>query len=249
MAEGAAQGTGEMAAKMAAEAIPDPGRPIYLEEAKVRIEAALGAEIGFVERLVWFWSNISASRPTRSRACPAPTSARPSAPTCSAASPTCCWRSRAIRRCCSISTRRRRWAPNSIAGINRTPRPQREPRARDPGAAYAGRAHRLHPGRRHRLRQRAHRMDLAAARRQSRARRRIHLQSAAARARAAEGAWKRPTTTKRVEQGRAVLRDLAAHPATATHVATKLARYFIADEPPPALVEQLAKAFRDTDGD
>ena len=53
---------------------------------------------------------ISASRPTRSRACPAPTSARPSALTCSAASPTCCWPPRAIRRCCSISTRRFRWA-------------------------------------------------------------------------------------------------------------------------------------------
>jgi uncharacterized protein (DUF1800 family) len=52
-----------------------------------------------------------------------------------------------------------------------------------------------------------------------------------------------------VEQGRAVLRDLAAHPSTATHVATKLARYFIADEPPPALVERLAKVFRDTSGD
>ena len=46
-----------MAAKMAAEAVPDPGRPIYLEEARVRIATALGAEIGFVERLVWFWSN------------------------------------------------------------------------------------------------------------------------------------------------------------------------------------------------
>jgi uncharacterized protein (DUF1800 family) len=52
-----------------------------------------------------------------------------------------------------------------------------------------------------------------------------------------------------VEQGRAVLADLARHPATATHVATKLVRYFIADEPPPALVERLARAFRDTDGD
>ena len=30
---------------------------IYLDEAKARIHAALGAEIGFVERLVWFWSN------------------------------------------------------------------------------------------------------------------------------------------------------------------------------------------------
>jgi uncharacterized protein (DUF1800 family) len=46
-----------------------------------------------------------------------------------------------------------------------------------------------------------------------------------------------------------VLRDLAAHPATATHVATKLARHFVADEPPPALVEQMAKTFRDTEGD
>ena len=51
-----------------------------------------------------------------------------------------------------------------------------------------------------------------------------------------------------VEQGRAVLEDLARHPATATHVATKVVRYFIADEPPPALVERLAKVFRDTDG-
>jgi uncharacterized protein (DUF1800 family) len=52
-----------------------------------------------------------------------------------------------------------------------------------------------------------------------------------------------------VEQGRAVLTDLARHPATATHIATKLARHFVADEPPPALVEQLAKTFRDTEGD
>ena len=52
-----------------------------------------------------------------------------------------------------------------------------------------------------------------------------------------------------VEQGRAVLADLARHPATAKHIATKLARHFIADEPPPALVERLAKRFLDTDGD
>ena len=52
-----------------------------------------------------------------------------------------------------------------------------------------------------------------------------------------------------VEQGRAVLADLARHPATATHVATKLARYFAADDPPPSLVDRLARTFRDTDGD
>jgi len=52
-----------------------------------------------------------------------------------------------------------------------------------------------------------------------------------------------------VEQGRAVLADLARHPATARHVATKLARHFIADEPPPALVDRLTQRFLDTDGD
>jgi uncharacterized protein (DUF1800 family) len=49
-------------------------------------------------------------------------------------------------------------------------------------------------------------------------------------------------------QGEAVLRDLAAHPATATHVATKLVRHFIADDPPPAAVERVARAFVDSGG-
>jgi uncharacterized protein (DUF1800 family) len=52
-----------------------------------------------------------------------------------------------------------------------------------------------------------------------------------------------------VEQGRSVLADLARHPATARHVAAKLARHFIADDPPPALVERLTQRFLDTDGD
>ena len=51
-----------------------------------------------------------------------------------------------------------------------------------------------------------------------------------------------------VDQGEAVLRDLAAHPATALHVATKLARHFIADEPPPEAVARIARAFRNSDG-
>jgi uncharacterized protein (DUF1800 family) len=52
-----------------------------------------------------------------------------------------------------------------------------------------------------------------------------------------------------VEQGRAVLRDLANQPATATHIATKLARYFVADVPPEPLVERMAKTFLDSSGD
>ncbi len=42
---------------------------------------------------------------------------------------------------------------------------------------------------------------------------------------------------------RRVLHDLAFHPATATFIATKLARHFVADTPPPALVERLAKTY------
>ncbi|HJY47692.1 MAG TPA: DUF1800 family protein [Stellaceae bacterium] len=50
-------------------------------------------------------------------------------------------------------------------------------------------------------------------------------------------------------QGRAVLADLARHPATAKHIATKLARHFVADDPPPPLVHRLTQCFLDTDGD
>ena len=52
-----------------------------------------------------------------------------------------------------------------------------------------------------------------------------------------------------VEQGRAVLADLARHPATAKHVAAKLARHFIADYPSAMLVDRLTQRFLDTDGD
>ncbi|MBD3733003.1 MAG: DUF1800 domain-containing protein [Sphingopyxis sp.] len=50
-------------------------------------------------------------------------------------------------------------------------------------------------------------------------------------------------------QGEAVLRDLAVHPATAAHIATKLARHFTGDTPSPALVERLTADFRQTGGD
>src|SRR5512140_3209525 len=41
-------------------------------------------------------------------------------------------------------------------------------------------------------------------------------------------------------QARAVLHDLAAAPATARHIAFKLARHFVADEPPSGVVQRLA---------
>lgn len=42
---------------------------------------------------------------------------------------------------------------------------------------------------------------------------------------------------------------LARSPATAHHISYKLAQYFVADQPPAALVERLAKRFEQTDGD
>jgi uncharacterized protein (DUF1800 family) len=51
------------------------------------------------------------------------------------------------------------------------------------------------------------------------------------------------------EQARAVLVDLGSAPATATHIATKLARHFVADTPPITVVERLSDAFRRSDGD
>lgn len=51
------------------------------------------------------------------------------------------------------------------------------------------------------------------------------------------------------EQGKAALLHLAGHPATASHVAHKLARHFVSDDPPKALVDKLASTFRTTDGD
>jgi uncharacterized protein (DUF1800 family) len=50
-------------------------------------------------------------------------------------------------------------------------------------------------------------------------------------------------------QAQAALADFARHPATARHIAVKLGRHFVADDPPPAVVAALAETFTRTDGD
>ena len=50
-------------------------------------------------------------------------------------------------------------------------------------------------------------------------------------------------------QGEAALADIARHPSTAKFIATKLARHFVADDPPPALVARLEAVFKTHDGD
>jgi uncharacterized protein (DUF1800 family) len=51
------------------------------------------------------------------------------------------------------------------------------------------------------------------------------------------------------QDGVQVIDILARHPATARFISTKLARHFVADDPPAALVERMARSFTKTDGD
>ncbi len=52
-----------------------------------------------------------------------------------------------------------------------------------------------------------------------------------------------------IEDGLEVLDQLAAHPSTARHIATKLAVRFVSDQPPRRLVDRLANRFRSSGGD
>jgi len=49
-------------------------------------------------------------------------------------------------------------------------------------------------------------------------------------------------------QARAVLHDLALSSATARHISTKLARHFVADDPPTALVDRMSEAYLSSRG-
>jgi uncharacterized protein (DUF1800 family) len=242
------QGAMEMAQKTALDSVPDPGRPIYLDEAKVRIEAALAAETGFAERLVWFWSNhfcISAD----------------SIRSMSGAYEREAIRPHVLGRFVDLLLAAEghpamlfyldnigSLGPNSVAGINRN-RGLNENLARESmelhtlgvrsgytqddvinfakiltGWTWLPPVDNPDHGGEFVFNPRLHEPG-------------------------PQKVMDKVYAQEDVEQGRAVLRDLAANPATATHVASKLARYFVADSPPPALVERMAKAFLDSEGD
>lgn len=235
-------------AKAAAEAVPDPGRQFYLDETKVRTEAALIAEIGFAERLVWFWSNhfcISADK-IQSMA---------GAYEREAIRPHVLGRFADLLLAAESHPAMLFYLDNtvsmgagSIAGLNNN-RGLNENLAREILELHTlgvrsgyGQADviafaniltgwsLLAPGADP---ERGGEFIFNP---------RLHepgAQTVLGKSYADEG----------VEQGRAVLRDLAVHPATADHVAGRLARHFIADQPPQDLVDELARVFRDTAGD
>jgi uncharacterized protein (DUF1800 family) len=248
MTEGAAPGADEMAAKAAAEAVPDPGRPIYLDEARVRTAAALGAEIGFAERLVWFWSNHFCVSADKIRSMCGAYEREAIRPHVLGHFTDLLLAAEGHPAMLFYLDQTISMGANSIAGVTRA-RGLNENLAReilelhtlgvrsgytqDDVIAFANvltgwtlvppSDNPEHGGEftfNPRLHEPGGQKVLG----------KVYEDSA-------------------VEQGRSVLRDLAAHPATATHLATKLARHFIADAPPPALVERMAKVFRDTGGD
>jgi uncharacterized protein (DUF1800 family) len=51
------------------------------------------------------------------------------------------------------------------------------------------------------------------------------------------------------KDGEEALKMLASRPATAKFISTELARHFVSDNPPPALVERMAKSFESSNGD
>ena len=57
-----------------------------------------------------------------------------------------------------------------------------------------------------------------------------------------------PIRSRGKAEGEEALDMLARSPATARHIAFELARYFVADDPPPALIEKLATRFLETEG-
>jgi uncharacterized protein (DUF1800 family) len=248
MVEGAAQNDTDMAARVAAEAVPDPGRGIYLEEAKVRAEAALDAEIGFTERLVWFWSNhfcISADKIRSMSGAYEREAIRPYV------------LGRFADMLLAVEGHPAMlfyldntisMGANSIAGINRS-RGLNENLAREilelhtlgvrtgytqddvisfanvlTGWSLLPPADNPDHGGEFSFNPRLHEPG-------------------------AQKVLGKTYEQDGVEQGLAMLRDLATHPATAAHLASKLARHFIADTPPPALVERMTKVFTETGGD
>ncbi len=229
-------------------AVQDPARPILVAEVKARVAAALDAEIGFAERLVWFWSNhfcVSASKIQSMTGAYEREAIRPQV------------LGRFVDLLQAVESHPamliyldndRSIGPNSIAGINRT-RGLNENLAREilelhtlgvragytqqdvtsfanvlTGWTVIPPADNPEHGGQFVFNRRRHEPG-------------------------PKTVLGKVYDQDGIEQGRAVLRDLSRHPATPTHIAAKLVRHFIADEPPPELIERIATTFRDTDGD
>jgi uncharacterized protein (DUF1800 family) len=248
MANPGKENTMEAAAEVAAkpDEVPLP-RQLFLKEARARIDAALNAEIGLVERLVWFWSNHFCVNQDKTVMAGA-------------------YEREAIRpyvlgrfsdMLLAVESHpamliyldnAQSIGPNSVAGVNRD-KGLNENLAREILELHTLGVRTVYT-----------QADvtnfakvltgwtiLPTATNPDHGGEFVYL--ARAHEPSAELVVGKDYPDTGLEQGRAVLADLARHPATAKHIATKMACHFIADEPPPTLVERLTQRFLDTDGD
>ena len=229
-----------------------PGIPqqIFLQDAKARIDAALGADLGFVERLVWFWSNhfcISADKGGGVRALAGAYEREVIRPQVLGHFGDMLLAVESHPAMLLYLDNARSIGPNSIAGINQH-KGLNENLAREilelhtlgVRTVYAQEdvtnfakvitGWTVEPFRQDRAHGGEFTFDP-----------RLHEPGP-------QTVIGKVYPDLGLEQGQLVLADLARHAATARHIAGKLARYFVADQPPQTLVDRLAKSFLDSDG-
>jgi uncharacterized protein (DUF1800 family) len=247
---------GQPAAPATSEAKPKPPEPpaeqkLFRAEAQARFQRVVHAQVGFVERLVHFWSNhfcVSAAKGGFVRACAGSFERE-------AIRPHVLGRFADMLRAVEqhpamlfFLDNQQSLGPDSRAGVNRN-RGLNENLAREimelhtlgvgggysqddvtslariiTGWTYAGRQGQLGtPG--------------------------TFVFNANAHQPGAQRVMGKIYEANGVAQGEAVLADIARHPSTAKFVAAKFARHFVADEPPPALVARLQDVFTKSDGD
>jgi uncharacterized protein (DUF1800 family) len=227
---------------------PTIERQIFLQEARARIDAALDADIGLVERLVWFWSNhfcVSADKSANMGGGYEREAIRPHVLGRFGAM---LLASEGHPAMLTYLDNAASVGPNSVAGINRT-RGLNENLAREILELHTLGVRSVYS------------QDDVVSFAQVLTgwtilspndnpehgaefvfNRRLHEPGA-------QKVLQKSYPDTGVEQGREVLSDLAQHPATAAHVAAKLARHFLADAPPPELVKRLERVFLDSGGD
>jgi uncharacterized protein (DUF1800 family) len=244
----AAEATPAAMADTAKEQPRDPGEQFYLDEVRARVDAATDAEIGFVERLVWFWSNHFCISADKIRSMAGPYEREAIRPHVLGRFQDMLLAAESHPAMLFYLDNSSSIGPSSTAGLNRS-RGLNENLAREilelhtvgvrtgytqedvtsfakvlTGWTFRNPADDPEHGGEFIFNRRMHEPGVF----------RVMGQDYG---------------NVGIEQGRRVLQMLAQHPATATHVAYKLARHFTADEPPTALVASLEKTFRDSEGD
>ena len=217
---------------------PPPEQKFFRADAQARLEQACAAPIGFVERLVAFWSNhfcVSVAKSAIGRAAAGAFEREAIRPYVLGRFADMLRGGRAAPRDAELPRQR------AIDRSQLDGRPQIARRglnenlgARDPRTAHDGRRLGLHPDRRDPARLYPHRLDDRRPRRQAR------------RARAPSSSTPTPTSRwprrcaaasicrRASRRARRRSPTSRARPATATHIARKFARHFVADTPDPA---------------